>query len=133
MRLANLPWRISSRINLQTDIKLNLQVQLRAIQTGLASLQVAQLAPQPTQTERSGAALSCPTRSPAFVLLQPFNAERIKRPWSGADGFQSSNDRGCRPFLVARNPDIPRAGGERIWSSLHPIRRSWNGFWLVRS
>jgi hypothetical protein len=83
MRLANLPCRISSRINLQTDIKLNLQVQLRAIQTGLASLQVAQLAPQPTQTERSGA--RCPARhaAPPFVLLQPFNAERIKRQWSG--------------------------------------------------
>jgi hypothetical protein len=83
MRLANLPCRISSRINLQTDIKLNLQVQLRAIQTGLASLQVAQLAPQPTQTERSGAALSCPTRSPAHCFVATFHAERIKRPWSG--------------------------------------------------
>jgi hypothetical protein len=28
---------------------------------------------------------------------------------------------------------IQRAGGERIWNSLHPSRRSWIGYWPARS
>ena len=37
------------------------------------------------------------------------------------------------PTLGSAQSVIQRAGGERIWNSLHPIRRSWNGFWPARS